>query len=208
MEANGLFCLHLLLSGRGLKCELGGNPGHHPARGQAPPGTGSKSTPTPSCQALTLTQDAEGGSEGLHAGQPAGPAIVHRVGSHQVGQEPQVAPTHLPKWSLIQSGPGAVDDSDPRLCHQVSAKSSVGLGSGFNWVLAPGQLCPRRPAALGIQGHHSRTLTGQASEAVGGKLFLHEAFTHSTNVHCCLLPPGFCARQRGPTRQITQTGEP
>lgn len=162
LEASGLFCLHLCLSGRGLKWELEGNPGHHPACGQAPPGTGSKSTRTPGCQALTLTQDAEGGSEGLHAGQPAGPAIVHRVGGHQMGQEPQVAPTHLPKRSLIQSGPGAVDDSDPRLYHQVSAKSSVGLGSWLNWVLAPGQLCPRRLAALGIQRHHSRTLMGQA----------------------------------------------
>lgn len=151
---------------------------------------------------LTLTQDAEGGSKGLHAGQPAGPAIVHRIGGHQMGQEPQVAPTHLPERSLIQPGPGAVDDSDPRLCHQVSAKSSEGLGSGLNLVLAPGQLCSRKLAALGIQGYHSRTLMGPASEAVGRKLFLHKAFIHSTNVYCSLLLPGLCARQRGSTRHI------
>lgn len=77
---------------------------------------GSRARP-PGCQAPTLTQDAEGGRKSLHAGQFAGPAIVHRVGGHQVGQQPQVAPPHLPKRCLIQSGPGAVDDGDPGLCH-------------------------------------------------------------------------------------------
>lgn len=74
-------------------------------------------------------------------------------------------------------------------------------GLVLDLVLAPGQLCSRKLAALGIQGHHSRTLMGPASEAVGGKLF-HKAFIHSTNVYCSLLLPGLCARQRGSTRHI------
>lgn len=90
-----------------------------------------------------LTQDAQGGSKGLHAGQLAGPAIVHGVGSYQVRQQPQVAPTHLPKRCLIQSGPGAVDDSDPALSHQLPVRSKGRLGSGGE------------PRSLGTQPHPS-----------------------------------------------------
>lgn len=80
--------------------------------------------------APTLTQDAEGGRKSLYAGKFAGSAIVHRVSSHQVRQQPNVAPPHLPKWRLMQSGPGTVDDSHPRLCNQLSTRSSRRTGSG------------------------------------------------------------------------------
>lgn len=62
---------------------------------------------------LKLTYNAEGSSKSFHAGESAGPAIVYRVGSQEVRQEPQMAPPHLPKGCLIQFGPGAVYDSDP-----------------------------------------------------------------------------------------------
>lgn len=62
---------------------------------------------------LKLTYNAESSSKSFHAGKSAGPAIVYRVGSHEVGQEPQVAPSHLPKGCLIQFGPGAIYDSHP-----------------------------------------------------------------------------------------------
>lgn len=72
----------------------------------------------PDCQARLLsdpklTYDAEGSSESFHTGKFAGPAIVYRVGSYEVRQEAQVAPSHLPKGCLFQFGPGAVYDSDP-----------------------------------------------------------------------------------------------
>lgn len=65
------------------------------------------------CQTRTLTQDAEGGCKSLYTGQFTRPAIVHRVGGHQVRQQPEVASPHLSKRCLFQSGPGAVDDSHP-----------------------------------------------------------------------------------------------
>lgn len=75
-----------------------------------------QSDPRPPGQAsvsLTLTYNAESSGKSFHAGKSAGPAIVYRVGSQEVRQEPQMAPSHLPKGCLIQSGPGAVYDSDP-----------------------------------------------------------------------------------------------
>lgn len=70
-----------------------------------PPGQASVS--------LTLTYNAESSRKSFHAGKSAGPAIVYRVGSQEVRQESQMAPSHLPKGCLIQSGPGAVYDSNP-----------------------------------------------------------------------------------------------
>lgn len=55
----------------------------------------------PRPQLLQLTQDAEGGRKGLHAGQLMGSAVVHRVGSHQVGQQAVVAAPHLSKRCLF-----------------------------------------------------------------------------------------------------------
>lgn len=86
------------------------------SRGEAV-GGGRQSQPL-DCQAMLLsdprlTYDAEGSSESFHTGKFAGSAIVYRVGSYEVRQEPQVAPSHLPKGCLIQFGPGAVYDSEP-----------------------------------------------------------------------------------------------
>lgn len=79
---------------------------------------GGRQSEAPDCQARLLsdpklTYDAEGSSKSFHTGKFAGPAIVYRVGSYEVRQETQVAPSHLPKGCLFQFGPGAVYDSDP-----------------------------------------------------------------------------------------------
>lgn len=83
-----------------------------------------------------------------------------------------MAPPHFPKWCLLQSGPGAVNDSNPKLRHQLSARSSEGEGLGASTVvMAPRQVCPWGRASLEIQGqppapqHPPKALTGQAFEA-------------------------------------------
>lgn len=79
---------------------------------------GGRQSQAPDCNARLLsdpklTYDAEGSSESFHTGKFAGPAIVYRVGSYEVRQEPQVTPSHLLKGCVIQFGPGAVYDRDP-----------------------------------------------------------------------------------------------
>lgn len=76
---------------------------------------------------LERTHDAESGSQGLHAGQLARPAVVNGVGGHQVGQQPHVATPHLFKGRLVQSAPGAVNDGDPSLSHELPVEDSAGM---------------------------------------------------------------------------------
>lgn len=165
-------------------------------------------------QAPTLTQDAEGGCKSLYTGQFAGPAIVHRVGGHEVRQQTKVASPHLPKWCLMQSGPGTVDDSHSRLCNQLSARSSIGLGSGGQQHLDDGPragMSLESVASLGIQGQHSpapNNPRGQAFEAAGERGCFWNRLIDSLNKRLFeTLYPGLCSRRWEQTRQV-QIGEP